>query len=118
LSEDKMVMQTDDWGRDPGVRAMRGVFARMESSQKTFLASLGISARDPRLRSWREKTLKSFERSWAEMARRGLDMDEERAGVLYVHLLAGVMASDGVPVESGRLQDDRDVKKFLQEVGL
>lgn len=109
--------QTDDWGRDPGVKAMRRVFARMESSQKAFLASLGISPHDPRLRSWREKTLKSFERAWADMAKRRVDMDEDRAGALYVHLLAGVMASEGVPIEAGRIQEDRDVKKFLQEVG-
>jgi hypothetical protein len=113
-----MATQTDEWGRDPGVRAMRRVFARMESFQEEFLASLGISPHDPRLRPWREKTLKSFERAWADMARRRLDMYEDRAGGLYVNLLARVMASEGVPIEAGRLQNDAGLKSLLEEAGL
>lgn len=108
--------QSDDWGRDPGVRAMRGVFAQMERSQKDFLDSLGISPHDARLRSWREKTLSTFERSWLEMTSRRVNMDGERAGALYVHLLAGVMASEGISIESGVLKKDREMERLMREV--
>lgn len=109
--------QTDDWGRDPGVRAMRRVFAQIERSQEAFLQSLGIAPHDTRLRLWREKTLGMFEGSWAELTRRGVNMDEERAGTLYVHLLARVMASEGVSVGPGLLKEDGDMEKLLREVG-
>ncbi|MEW6665461.1 MAG: hypothetical protein AB1512_09590 [Thermodesulfobacteriota bacterium] len=109
---------TDDWSGDPGVRAMRRVFARMERTQKGFLESLGISPHDMRLRSWREKTLRSFERSWAEMTRRRVAMGEERAGMLYVNLLARVMASEGVSIESGHLKKDHELEELLREAGL
>jgi hypothetical protein len=113
-----MVTQTDDWGRDPGVRAMRKVFAQMERSQGAFLQSLGIAPHDARLRLWREKTLGMFEKSWAEMTRRRVNMDEERVGSLYVHLLARVMTSEGVSIGPGVLKEDRDMEKLLWEVGL
>lgn len=110
--------ESDEWGRDPAVKMMRRVFGCMERCQGEFLKAHGISPYDVRLRSWREKTLRVFERSWAEMTRRRVNMDEERAGALYVHLLAREVASEGVSIESGGLPQDRDMEKWLREVGL
>jgi hypothetical protein len=97
---------------------MRKVFAQMEGAQAAFLKSLGVSPYDGRLRSWREKTLRVFERSWPVVTRRHPNMDEAMAGSLYVHLLARVMASEGVPIGPGILKGDRDMERLLKEVGL
>jgi hypothetical protein len=47
----------DEWGRDPAVQIMRGVFAATEQTQHELLGRLGIAPSDPRLRRWWEQAL-------------------------------------------------------------
>jgi len=85
--------ERDDWGRDPGVRRLREVFAAMEEGHRAFLARTGLSAFDPRLRGWRARALVLFERTWARDVQAG-----GRRGVadVYVTCLEEVLAADGV----------------------
>jgi hypothetical protein len=89
---------SDDWGRDPSVRIMRRVFGRMETAQKGLLERLNISPFDGRLRRWRERTRELFEEGWAEAARSGVVVDEEKACDIYIRALSEVMNADGINV--------------------
>jgi len=108
-------MASDEWGRDPGVQMMRKVFREMELAQADLLKATGISIWDPRLRRWREISLAAFERASANAARRGIDLREDQAGVLYAHCLARTMMREGVePGDS--CQSDETIKKLVEEV--
>lgn len=87
----------DDWGRDPGVKAMRSLFAEMESGQNELLRHLGISSYDPRLRACRENARDLFERVLSRSAGdRG--RGEGDAAALYIRCLIEVMKQCGFPV--------------------
>jgi len=88
----------DEWGGDPSVRAMRRVFAAMESAQEGFFRELGIAPFDPRLRSWRRRALAAFDASWARAVRTGLELSEEDAGALYAGCLGKILAREGMDV--------------------
>jgi len=87
---------SDEWGKDPSVKAMRRVFRAMEEAQNRFLDLLRISPLDPRLRSWREKARIAFESAWGRAVRLGLNMQEKEAGALYTHCLGKMLEEDGV----------------------
>ena len=106
----------DEWEKDPSVQAMRGVFRRMEKEQEAFLNRLGISPFDTRLRGWRERALVIFENSWGRAGKLGMSMNQESAGVLYVHALYRVMLSDGAEVPSAALPEGKDSDHFLKAV--
>jgi len=106
----------DEWGRDPGVRFMRRVFAAMETASTALLAASGIPPLEPRLRGWRERALGLFERTWAEAGRRGLQMTAERAAAIYAACLTRIMTSEGVTVQKWEWLGDRVVDDFLKEV--
>ncbi|MCD6305964.1 MAG: hypothetical protein J7M32_06705 [Deltaproteobacteria bacterium] len=106
----------DEWGQDPSVKAMRRVFARMESAQKKLLQEIGISPTDPRLRACREYARDLFERaiSRAETARL---KNEEDAADLYIHFLAQSLKKHGLPVPGDRVREDRPVARPAGEAG-
>jgi hypothetical protein len=89
------VQHQDEWGRDPRVRRMRQVFAAMEDAHREILWRTGLSAFDPRLRSWRERALAVFEGAWVREIRAGREDD---VGALYARCLGEVLADDGIPL--------------------
>jgi hypothetical protein len=107
---------SDDWGRDPSVRAMRRVFAAMEAAQKELMKALGLSPFDQRLRRWRERALAAFDASWARSARAGVELNETEAGELFVHCLGKIMAREGMDVPPEILPQSERLKKILREV--
>ena len=88
----------DEWGRDPNVRSMRRIFSRLEAAQEALFLNLRIPRFDPRLRRWREQARIAFDRSCAKAASLRIQMNEDLAGVVYIHGLAGIMATEGVEV--------------------
>jgi hypothetical protein len=87
----------DDWGRDPQVRALRGIFAAMEEGQKALLAEMGLSPLDPRLAAWRRRALGAFERAWGESARQGMNLSPSDIAALYARALAAEGAGEDLP---------------------
>ena len=106
----------DEWGRDPSVRAMRGIFKTMEDSVDDLLKQLNISPLDHRVRGWLEQALANFERVWAEAHRQGARMDEKMATAVYGHCLAKVIGSEGVKIPEKALAIEKDLGKLISEV--
>jgi len=104
----------DEWGGDPSVRAMRGVFARMESGQKTLLQRLGISPRDSRLRLCREDARDLFERAFSRLAP-GRRQTEEDAAALYIHCIIKALKQHGLPIPAGAIREDDPLKRWVGE---
>ena len=107
--------QGDDWGHDPAVQMMRQVFREMEISQDDLLKHLGISPHNPGLRSWREKALALFERSWRKSTNRGLSQTVDNAATIYRHCLATAMAMDGIEITPLASCDDEDINQLIRE---
>ena len=110
-----MAVSDDEWGRDPSVRFLRGVFRRIEIDQKNLLDFLQISPFDGRLRSWREATLRLFEETWAVAAERGLARDERSAGLVYLECLARTLRSNGVDVPVESMPHDEEISRIVEE---
>ena len=110
------MVATDNWGRDPSVQMMRGVFNCMEEAQGELLRRLRIGPFDTRLRKWRAYALQCFERAWIQAADRGIHLGEEKAAATYVHCLARTMVSEGISVPLEALPNDEDIEVLLEEV--
>lgn len=108
--------EMDEWGRDPSVRAMRRVFAAMESTQEEFIEHLGLSPFDPRMRRWRERALAVFDASWARASRAGVELSESEAGVLYVNCLGKLISREGLEVPAEILPRSEKIERLLREV--
>lgn len=106
----------DEWGRDPSVRAMRRVFARMESAQKALLQGLGASPYDPRLRACREDARDLFERAISRGETAHLK-NEEAAVDLYIHFLVQSLKKRGLPVPERGVQEDHLIGRGSGEAG-
>ena len=106
----------DEWGRDPSVRAMRGIFKTMEDSVDDLLKQLNISPLDHRVRGWLEQALAKYERVWAEARRAGIRMDETMATGVYVHCLVKVIGSEGVKIPEKALAIEKEVGELIREV--
>ena len=106
----------DEWGRDPSVRAMRGIFKTMEGAVDDLLKQLNISPLDHRVRGWLEQALANYERAWVEARRQGTPMDEKLAIAVYAHCLVKVIGSEGVKIPEKALATDRDLGKLIREV--
>jgi len=94
----------DEWGRDPSVRTMRGAFGLMESFQDGLLERLRIDRYDPRLRLWRDRAKRNFEKSWGEAANERIQLSQEQIATLYLRCLADVMRSHGIQIPNGALE--------------
>ena len=106
----------DEWGRDPSVRAMRGIFKTMEDAMDDLLKQLNISPLDHRVRGWLEQALANYERVWVEARRQAISRDEEVAAAVYAHCLGKVIASEGIKVPETRFAIDKDVERVLSSL--
>jgi len=106
----------DEWGRDPSVRAMRGIFKTMEDAVDDLLKQLNISPLDHRVRGWLEQALASYERAWVEARRQGVPMDEKMATAVYGHCLVKVIGADGIKIPDKALAMESDVGELIREV--
>jgi hypothetical protein len=107
---------SDEWGKDPAVRAMRKVFKEMEAVQDEFFIRMGIGNFDPSLRHWREKALVLFERAFSYANRSGVVINEKIASEIYLYCLARVMRAEGVDVQDDFLPGKKDIERILMEV--
>jgi hypothetical protein len=89
---------TDDFGHDPAVLMMRGVYKRLEESHQLFLSRLNIDPFDSRLRKWRELARYEFERSFSQRIRPGGPLKEKEAAALYLSGLTQILSRDGIEV--------------------
>lgn len=106
----------DEWGKDPTVQFMRGVFKAMEKAQHELLKRLDIIPYDPRIRRWRDQALALFERAWGAANRKGLPVDEHTASSVYVHCLAKVMGAERINIPTGILPEAKNIEGILKEV--
>jgi hypothetical protein len=116
IQDDMVATQTDEWGRDPSVQAMRRVFAAMEAAQREFIKNVGLSPLDPRMRRWRERALAAFDASWAQAARTGAQLSETETGAVYVLCLGKIMNREGIDVPAEILPRSEKLQKILKEV--
>lgn len=101
-----MKQERDDWGRDPQVQYMRGVFAAMEKAQAELLAGLGLAWTDARLHPARREARACFERAWPRAMGRGLGQDPGQAALLYLCCLARGLSRQGVSTPPELLPSD------------
>jgi len=106
----------DEWGRDPSVQAMRGVFKGMEKSLEEILERLDISPYDQRIRRWLEKALAKFESAWGIANQIGIIMDQKNAPVVYTYCLAKIIDSEGIEIPEGILPEAKDAERLIHEV--
>jgi len=104
----------NDWGLDPSVRAMRGLFSRMEAGQKELLQRLGISPHDSRLRACREDARDLFERVLSGSAA-GRGQNEGDAVAFYIHCLIQALKQHGLPIPAGAVRENDPLKGLVRE---
>ena len=109
------MIEKDEWGGDPSVKAMRRVFSRMETSQKELLETLGISPFDNRLRRCREEARILFERTLSSKAARTEGLDEEETAALYILCLSRTLDRGGIRVRPEVCQDDNRLNGLIRE---
>ena len=109
-------METDEWGQDPNVRAMRSVFGGMEAALEQILQALAISPYDRRIRQWLETALPKFEKAWYLARQAGVSMNEKGAPIVYAHCLAKVMTDNGIQIPDGILPAQMQVSALIDEV--
>ena len=110
------MMNMDEWGKDPSVRAMRKVFKGMEQSQEEILVQLDIAPHDQRIRGWLEKALAKFEQSWVIANQMGIIMNEQLAPLVYTYCLTKVIGSEGIEIPAGILPRDKKTERLIHEV--
>ncbi|MBW1703736.1 MAG: hypothetical protein JRJ86_01040 [Deltaproteobacteria bacterium] len=108
--------EIDEWGRDPSVQKMRGVFSRMEAAQRKLLEQVGISSLDIRLRQAREKARGLFERTWSHAATQDLDMGDDAVAGLYSYCLAWALGHAGIEVPGKFLSDDKRLRDLITDL--
>jgi len=100
--------ENDDWGRDPSVRRMRKVFAKLEQAHNLLLKQLQISWLDTRLADVRETALVLFERALSRMGRR----DDRDMVNLYLDALvqalrrADISIPESLQTDIGKIADE------------
>ena len=106
----------DQFGRDPQVRHLRLIFARMEQKQKELLGHIGVSPSDYRLRRVRETALRHFEKAWMLAGRRGAVETEDEIGDLYILCLAKVLSGNHINVPGEFLPSNSKISDAVKEV--
>ena len=102
---------SDDWGRDPQVRAMRFIFAALEQAQEAFLSQAGIDPWMQSLDRIRFRARDWFERAWPMALERGQAREPDQASALYLLCLKQALLAEGIdpapslPPEAGPMQD-------------
>ena len=110
------MIDMDEWGRDPSVRAMRKIFKAMEKSLDEILRRLDIAPYDQRIRRWQEKALAKFEKSWAVANQMGISMNDKIAPLVYTHCLAKVIGSEGIRISEDLLPEEKNIEGLIHEV--
>ncbi|MGD0657860.1 MAG: hypothetical protein ABSD38_07315 [Syntrophorhabdales bacterium] len=105
----------DEWEKDPRVLSMRRVFAAIETRQAELLDRLNIHWMDRGLKVMRRTALRLFERIWAGAVDRGIRLGEEDAADLYVHCLASVLHTRGIPTPAESLPPNDVIKRLMEE---
>ena len=106
----------DEWGRDPSVRRMRGIFSSMEEFQGKLLEQVEMSSLDPRLRQAREKARDLFEKAWSHSATKGLSMGDSETAGLYIYCLSWALGQSGVEVPEKFLPHDERLENLITEI--
>jgi hypothetical protein len=106
----------DQFSRDPQVRHLRQVFAKMEQKQGELLGRIGVSPTDYRLRRARDAALKSFEKAWMLAGRRGAVETEDEIGDLYILCLAKVLSGNRISVPGEFLLSNAKISDVIKEV--
>jgi hypothetical protein len=94
---------------------MRRVFAAIETRQAELLDRLNIHWMDRGLKVMRRTALRLFERIWAGAVDRGIRLGEEDAADLYVHCLASVLHTRGIPTPAESLPPNDVIKRLMEE---
>ena len=108
--------EADEWGKDPSVQRMRVVFSHMEQGYRKLLKGVGISFYDERLPRARDAARALFEKAWSLSQSRGMDLDDDAIGGLYMHLLAWALGRAGAKIDAHSLPDDERLKALSREV--
>lgn len=106
----------DQFGRDPQVRYLRKVFARMEYKQSELLGRIGVSPTDYRLKRVREGSLKSFEKAWMIASRRGTAETEDEISDLYLLCFAKILSGNRIDVPPEFLPSNTWMHDVIREV--
>lgn len=110
-----MLTDTDTWGLDPSVQAMRLIFTSMEKAQTELLKNLKMSPFDKRLRPAQESARKIFEKAWALSVKRGNEIGENEVSALYAHCLAQALLMAGVEIPDRILTGSNDLAMLIKE---
>lgn len=86
----------DRWGREPAVQRMRKVYALLEKGQRELLIRNRIPEFEPRLAQARRQARRLLEKGWTLAAEQGLDWNGETLKGVYEHLLATILARQGL----------------------
>ena len=114
--QESLMVEIDEWGRDPSVQRMRAVFSRMEEAQIKLVEQVGLSSLDSRLREARDKARILFEKAWSHAATKGLGMVEDEAAGLYLYCLTWAFGQSGVDVPEGLLPDNERLEGLIREI--
>lgn len=106
----------DAFGRDPQVKYMRRVFARMEMAQDALLKQISMTPYDERLRRFREMALNLFEKMWTSAIHKNIVDNEEDAAALYLYCFSYVLSTRGITVPPQALPENRPIELFVKEV--
>lgn len=109
-------LMEDQFARDPQVRYLRRVFARMEQKQSELLERIGVVQTDYRLKRVREATLKHFEKAWMLASRKGVVETEDEIGDLYVLCLARILSGNRISVPGELLPSNAKINDVVAEV--
>ena len=110
-----MIIQDDEFGRDPSVQRMRKIFSTMEKCQWDMLEKLRISHFDQRLRNIRKTALQLFAKSFPLAASKGMTLDEQTSEVLYAFCLAQAFRPAGIDVPDDVLPDHQVLETIVTE---
>ncbi|MBL7225062.1 MAG: hypothetical protein ISS59_02910 [Desulfobacteraceae bacterium] len=109
------MVEKDDWGSNPSVRAMRGLFSRMEAAQNELIKRLRLSPFDRRLRYCREEARILFERTISSNRARAEGLDDEESSSLYILCLSWALDRSGIRVPAGTFPDNSRLSELIKE---
>ena len=108
-----MQTENDEWGRDPAVRGMRKVFAKLEHAHNLLLKELRISWLDPRLGDIRDTARVFFERALSSERGRGRAIDDRAMIGLYLDALSQALRRSDISIPQAL---PTDYNKIMDEV--
>ena len=109
------MVERDDWGNDPSVMAMRGLFSRMEAAQNALIKRIRLSPFDRRLRYCREEARILFERTISSNRARTEGLDDEESSSLYILCLSWALDRGGIRVPAGTFPDNSRLSELIKE---